>query len=90
MVRRRVSSRGVAEMKIEVPNFISPQLEESARLEALRKRILKLEARLEKRTTIELDFVEVRKYDHESLWLQRPDGEGMQLIINEKWWKDNM
>lgn len=37
----------------------------------------------------ELGLVDVSKYDDNSLWLQRHDGEGMQLIISEEWWKKN-
>lgn len=39
---------------------------------------------------IKLNTVDVRKFDDESIWLQRPDGEGMQLPITEEWWNNNM
>lgn len=31
----------------------------------------------------------VSRFDSESLWLQKDNAEGMQLRLDEKWWKDN-
>lgn len=50
----------------------------------------------EKLKTVSLDLpravtggVTITKFDDESIWIDRHDGEGMQLRIDEKWWSDN-
>lgn len=52
-------------------------------------RIRELEELLKRRTRIELNGYTVTKFDDQTIFIEKPDGEGMGLRIDEKWWKEH-